>query len=258
MIYKISNNILEVNINNRGAELFSIFRNDYNHEYLWQGDKEVWASRAPILFPSVGSFYDGYMVNGLKYTIPKHGFVRPVEFEVNQIDQTRVQMSLHSSEYTKHYYPFDFEHIIEYYVENNTLMVKHTIKNTSLETMWFSLGLHTGFRIATQANEEIEDSYIEFEYPETLISDKKLTPEGFFINHQRKYSNGIFNLSKDSFNEDGIFFENLNSKTVKLKSMKTDRCIQMSWDKKMTVLGIWAKPQSKFVCIEPCFSKSIY
>ena len=51
MICTIENENLEVRINSLGAELWSIVDKNDGTEYLWQGDKELWARRAPNLFP---------------------------------------------------------------------------------------------------------------------------------------------------------------------------------------------------------------
>ncbi|MGL5956542.1 MAG: hypothetical protein ACRC0X_08095 [Brevinema sp.] len=257
MIDQIHNNILDIQINSRGAELFSIFRKDYNHEYLWQGDNNVWASRAPILFPAVGMFYDGYLVNGKKYNFTKHGIIRPLEFNSQKISDNRISLSLTSSETTKTLYPFDFQFTTVYSLEDNTLNILHIIENISKsEVLYFSFGLHTGFRIATQIKEIIEDSYIEFEVNEPLISSQSLTSEGYLVENYRDFGKGIFYLTEDCFDNDGIFFKNLRSKSVSLKSSKTLRYINMSWDNRMNILGLWAKPRAKFVCIEPCFGQS--
>ena len=50
MIVTIQNECLTVDIEDLGAQLASV-RNHHGTEYLWQGDADIWARRAPILFP---------------------------------------------------------------------------------------------------------------------------------------------------------------------------------------------------------------
>ena len=52
MIYTIQNEFLTVRVEDLGAQLSSIQTPD-GTEYLWQGDPDIWARRAPILFPFI-------------------------------------------------------------------------------------------------------------------------------------------------------------------------------------------------------------
>lgn len=52
MIYTIQNEFLTVRVEDLGAQLSSIQAPD-GTEYLWQGDPDIWARRAPILFPFI-------------------------------------------------------------------------------------------------------------------------------------------------------------------------------------------------------------
>ena len=59
----LKNDFLTVQVSDFGAELQSIVKNDY--EYLWQGDPAFWGRRSPVLFPIVGSVWNGaYRVDG--------------------------------------------------------------------------------------------------------------------------------------------------------------------------------------------------
>ena len=49
MIFTIRNDALTVDIDSMGAQLASV-RTPDGTEYLWQGDPDIWARRAPILF----------------------------------------------------------------------------------------------------------------------------------------------------------------------------------------------------------------
>ena len=50
----LQNQQLTVKIDELGAQLHSIKRQDNGIEYLWQGDPASWNRQAPILFPFVG------------------------------------------------------------------------------------------------------------------------------------------------------------------------------------------------------------
>ena len=83
MIYTIENDVLRVDIENIGAELMSIYSKKTGTEYLWQGDKKYWGSRAPLLFPICGRLYKNeYTYKDKKYEMMLHGFARKMAFTV--------------------------------------------------------------------------------------------------------------------------------------------------------------------------------
>ena len=80
MIYTIQNESLTVRVEDLGAQLSSIQPPD-GTEYLWQGDPDIWARRAPILFPFIGRLRENtYCLDGLPYAISTHGFARDMVF----------------------------------------------------------------------------------------------------------------------------------------------------------------------------------
>ena len=94
MIVTIANECLTVDIEDFGAQLASV-RSHSGTEYLWQGDADIWARRAPILFPILGRLKDNtYLLQGQPYTIPTHGFARDMVFEVVEQSPTRASFRL--------------------------------------------------------------------------------------------------------------------------------------------------------------------
>lgn len=76
----LTNGVLTVEINEVGAELWSIRKG--KTEYLWHGEPEYWNRRSPVLFPIVGSVWEArYRVDGKEYTMGQHGFARDMEFQ---------------------------------------------------------------------------------------------------------------------------------------------------------------------------------
>jgi len=46
-------------------------------QFLWNGDKQYWPDRAPVLFPYVARLTDGcYMLCGERYSMDIHGFAK--------------------------------------------------------------------------------------------------------------------------------------------------------------------------------------
>ena len=79
----LKNNLLTVEIDSHGAELHSIVNNISGHEYLWQADKAFWGRRSPVLFPMVGSVWNGvFRMDGKEFALGQHGFARDCEFNL--------------------------------------------------------------------------------------------------------------------------------------------------------------------------------
>lgn len=252
MIKKIENEYLAVEINETGAEVFSIKSKKTNIEYLWQGDAEFWRNRSTVLFPVCGRIFSGkYTYNGTEYEMPIHGFAKLFNFDSRQISQEKIEFELKSNEETKKYYPFDFSFIVRYSLKNNFLKTEFIVKNTGLEDMYFSYGGHPGFNVPFTNEDNFEDYYLEFtknELNRLIFSDTCFNTnktEKFSLNKKK------LQLSHNLFDNDALFFETETDK-VKLKSSKTKNCVEVLY-KNMTCLGLWHKPKTTapYVCIEP-------
>ena len=58
---QLSNGILSLAVDEKGAQMRSLKDERTGREYLWQADAAVWGRTAPILFPAVGKMHgDGY------------------------------------------------------------------------------------------------------------------------------------------------------------------------------------------------------
>ena len=52
---QIQSKQLKIIIDEKGAELKSIYLHKSNLEYMWSGDPAFWAKTSPVLFPIVGT-----------------------------------------------------------------------------------------------------------------------------------------------------------------------------------------------------------
>ena len=67
----LSNDILTIAVKEHGAELCSIRKGET--EYFWQADPAFWARHSPVLFPIVGSVWEGtFRVGGSEYKMGQH------------------------------------------------------------------------------------------------------------------------------------------------------------------------------------------
>ena len=85
----IKSGLLSVTISSKGAEIQSI-QDKNGVERMFNGDPAFWANRAPILFPVAGGLKnDCYEWQGKWYPMPKHGFIRPLEWQVEDVKENQ-------------------------------------------------------------------------------------------------------------------------------------------------------------------------
>ncbi len=249
----IKNDNFEVSVKERGGELCSFKSLKSGKEYIWQADPDVWLAHAPNLFPVIGCLKgDSFIYKGKEYKTPKHGFFRKND-KVKLTGQTDNSLTygLKYDAETLKIYPFKFEINIDFILKGNTIKVRHRVTNHGDDVMLFSLGGHPGFTCPLNDDEIYEDYYLEFEKTETAPT-WQVNKDGLIAKETLPFydNTNIINLNPHIFDNDALVFKNLNSKKVSLKSKKSDQVLTVSFDD-FPYLGIWAKPNARFVCIEP-------
>ncbi|RKS53491.1 galactose mutarotase-like enzyme [Gillisia mitskevichiae] len=252
-IHRLENELLSVGIKSIGAELCSIVNKLNGKEYIWQGDPAFWASHAPVLFPIIGALKnDTYFFEGKEYHLPKHGFFRNNEaVTLKRQAKDHLTFSLKYSEDTLTNYPFKFEMEISFTLKEKTLEVKHTVFNLDDKPIYFSIGGHPAFNAPIFPGETYEDYYLEFDQDMELQS--ATLSEGGLISSVSKSvleNENKIHLKKDLFKNDALIFQDIPSKEVSLNSKNSGRILTVNYTD-FKNLGIWAKPNAPYVCIEP-------
>ena len=104
---KLSNGILTIEVSSHGAELSSLKCGDT--EYLWQADPAYWKRHSPVLFPIVGSLWNGKCrIGGKEFEMSQHGFARDMDFTLVSKTDNELWYRLVSDESTMRKYPFPF------------------------------------------------------------------------------------------------------------------------------------------------------
>ncbi|MBL4561143.1 MAG: aldose epimerase [Bacteroidales bacterium] len=253
MKYSIQNNLFQIEVKEKGAELCSIKSLSTNQEFMWQANPEIWGSHAPNLFPVIGCLKnDGFIHDDVEYPMTKHGFIRNNEdIKLHSKSENELCFVLKSNENTRKLYPFEFEFYIHYILKGNTLHVKHDVINTDQNKLYFCLGGHPAFTCPLKDDENYTDYYLKFEQKETantwLIVDNGLIGEkGELILDE----SDRIELTPDLFAKDALIFKNLKSSFVELKNKNSNFSLKVSF-KDFPYLGLWAKPNAPYVCIEP-------
>ncbi|GGZ92627.1 aldose 1-epimerase family protein [Algibacter mikhailovii] len=253
-MYTLKNDILKIAVKKTGAELCKIESIKNNIDFIWNANPDIWGSFAPNLFPIIGALKDDtYFLKNKTYKLPKHGFVRHnQDIILDKQTENCLSFKLTNNASLLQVYPFKFEFYIAFKLIDNTLEVCHTIKNIDDQPIYFSVGGHPAFKCPVFDNESYDDYSIEFEHIESSKTHL-INMENGLISSKTK---SVFNDSKtlplrhDLFNEDALIFKDLKSKKVSLKSNLNGEILSVSYHD-FDYLGIWAKPNGDYVCIEP-------
>lgn len=250
--FTINNEHLTIVIQGTGAEISSI-KDTNSQEYIWQADPKIWGSHAPVLFPIIGALKNGsYRYNGKQYSVPKHGFIRYNE-NLTVLEHSKSELQLHYtySKETLKAYPFKFEFIIGFVLKDKTLEVHHKVINHGDEQMLFSLGGHPAFKCPLTSEESYQDYLLKFEHHET--SERHLIDQNGLQNGS---SIPFFNnedtmeLAHSLFKDDALIFKDLKSRRVSLAHKTKGKVLSVAFED-FNYLGIWAKTDGDFICIEP-------
>lgn len=244
MIYNAETENFSLAVKEMGAELNSFKSKKTGIEYIWCGNTDIWYGQSPILFPIIGRLLDDkYMLDGKEYTMPKHGIVRKKPFELVENNGNSLVFVQKYDDESLEMYPYKFELKVKFEIKENGLKVTHTVTNLDDKEMYYSFGAHPAF------NCEIGDR-LEFNNDTELYTEK--------IDHESILIDGIFpvftdenklELTESLFDEDALILSDYNSTEIALKSDNHNRVVNFKFDS--PILGIWAKPNAPYVCIEP-------
>lgn len=260
MKYTLENEKLKIEISSFGAELQSIINKENGKEYLWNGNKEFWGRRSPVLFPFVGALKDKqYIWKNKIYSIGQHGFARDMEFNYAFQNESEIWFNLSSNDETLVKYPFEFSLDIGYRIVKNTIKVMWKVINNGIEEMYFSIGAHPAFLVPINDNEKRENCFIKF----NTLSDLKNTGleagcvnKNNEVNGTIKLDNGFLKIDKDLFKYDALIIENNQANQVSLCDENKNEYLKVSFE--APLFGVWSpyKDECPFVCIEPWYGRA--
>lgn len=191
----------------------------------------------PILFPICGQLeQQAYEWNGQTYAMANHGVARTAVWEVvgTGIDgEASITIRLRSNEDTLRSYPFEFELLFTYALQNGELHTRQTYKNLSgAGAMPFYAGFHPYFAIDS-------DKKMAYDIDATRYLD--------YNDNEEKPFNGVIDL-------EGLV------ESVTLLDVKTSKIsfpvlqgakVSLTYDDCFKYMVLWSVKDRPFVCVEP-------
>ena len=260
MNYILENDNLKIEISSFGAEMQSITNKVSNKEYLWNGNKEFWGRRSPVLFPFVGALKNKeYSYENTVYPMGQHGFARDMEFEFKSQIENEIWFNLSSNTETLAKYPFEFSLDIGYKLIDSKIEVMWKVINTGNKDMYFSIGAHPAFLVPINENEKRENCFIKFDTAENLINtglEAGLVNKNNKVNGNIKLEDGYLKIDRDLFKYDALIIENNQAHSVSLCDENKNEYLKVSFN--APLFGIWSpyKANCPFVCIEPWYGRA--
>lgn len=252
--YQLKYGSTTATVRQKGAQITS-FKGADGREVIWQADPAVWAQHAPVLFPVCGSVRDNRIrIGGTFYPMPKHGFTREPEFELNHLGEDFVDLVLKDTPDTRKMYPFSFAFHVTYRLFEGGYTTTFLVENRSDKTMPVCLGGHPGFACPMEEGAAFSDYELIFDKPESGMIC--MAPDGYLIDGEEKLAaftdDHTLPLDHSLFEKDALLFAGLNSRAVKLVHKTSGKGIYFEFPK-MEVLAVWTKPgaNAPYVCLEP-------
>ena len=241
----VKNSELTVVIAKKGAELQSIVCDGV--EYMWDRDPAFWAQSAPIMFPMCGGLKGGkYELDGISYEMPKHGFAKLLDFEVENQTESSVTFVLRDNEQTRKMYPFAFAFRVSYVLEGKSVKVTYDAENTDSKTMYCTFGAHEAYACP----EGIEAYELIFPEKETLYA---YGLNGDIVTDYTKLmvqNSDRLVLDDRHFALDALVFRDVKSNSVTLASKVSNRRVKVEFDG-FDYLVLWHKHTAPYLCVEP-------
>ena len=246
----ITSDQLAAEIAAKGAELRRLETRE-GKDLQWDGDPAFWTGRAPILFPVIGLLNGGhYRLDGRSIAMTKHGFARDLTFDLAARAADSVTFRLDANDKTRAMYPFEFSLEVAYRLDGTRLDIEAIISNRDGKPMPASFGFHPALRWPLPFGKARAEHRILFDQdePEPI---RRIDADGLLILDRlpTPVDGRTLRLLDDLFVDDALIFDRVRSRRV-LYGAEDSPQIAVSFAD-FSVLGVWTKPGSGFICIEP-------
>lgn len=272
---KLQNNEISIIVADHGAELTSI-KSATGREYLWGAYPEYWKRSSPVLFPIVGSVWQGeYRSHGEIFHLGQHGIARDMDFQLVEQSDDYVEYQLASSAETLQKYPYLFNLHIAYRLVGKSVEVIWKVHNPSqTEELAFQIGAHPAFYWPLLSDDVIASGveamdaelaktsnrgYFLFDESVKELKCTAITQGGCVDKSVEKtvpVQDGWLALDTHTFDQDTLIMEDNQVQAVTLCDADKHPYLTLEWD--APLVGLWSPPakNAPFVCIEPWYGRT--
>ena len=244
MIHTIQNGQMKVQVNDLGAELYSVLVD--GKERLWQNADGSWDGHAPVLFPFCGNCE--MVLDGVHYGRGFHGVVSQKQFTCTRKTHTEITFIASQDAQTLKSYPFSFEFSVTYTVQQDLLQVRYDVKNTDSRTLYYACGGHESFLL----DRDVDAYELVFSQAEAFThyphnENGRLTGE----RQPRGHGNIVPLEKEDLSNGDTLILGGLRSDRVLLREKDTGKAVMEASFPGFENLLLWRSGEAKMICVEP-------
>ena len=256
-IYHLNNDVVEIEIHSKGAELKSLKKRSTGTEYLWKADPAFWGRTSPVLFPFVGGVKNKeYRTKGRIYSMGQHGFARDMEFDLLSQTDDEIWFVLQDSEESREKYPYEFVLKLGYRLMEAGVEVCWQVENPGGEELPFSIGGHPAFNCPMEEGEKQTDYFLCFDTEEKVVSTR-VSEKGLATDIKDVYAlkQGYLKVTENLFDYDALVIEHDQAKEVSL--CRPDKTAYLTVRMEVPLFGIWSPPKKNapFICIEPWYGR---
>lgn len=255
----LTNDVLAVVIDTHGAELQSIDNIRTGRHYLWHGDKAYWGRRSPVLFPIVGSLWDGtFRMDGKEYGLGQHGFARDMEFAVMEnVPENEAWFVLEANDETMMKYPRNFRLEIGYSLIGERVTVMWRVVNNDALRMSFQIGAHPAFNYPDFSSADPIHAYFTTDGGKILYS--QIIAEKGCIGDEtmevRVDSDGLVPVTGATYSRGALIFADNQVHRVSMLSKDKRPYVTLMFS--APLVGLWSPSgQAPFMCIEPWWGRA--
>ena len=255
----LTNDVLAVVIDTHGAELQSIDNIRTGRHYLWHGDKAYWGRRSPVLFPIVGSLWDGTCrMDGKEYGLGQHGFARDMEFAVMEnVPENEAWFVLEANDETMMKYPRNFRLEIGYSLIGERVTVMWRVVNNDALRMSFQIGAHPAFNYPDFSSADPIHAYFTTDGGKILYS--QIIAEKGCIGDEtmevKADSDGLVPVTGATYSRGALIFADNQVHRVSMLSKDKRPYVTLMFS--APLVGLWSPSgQAPFMCIEPWWGRA--
>ena len=255
----LTNDVLAVVIDTHGAELQSIDNISTGRHYLWHGDKAYWGRRSPVLFPIVGSLWDGtFRMDGKEYGLGQHGFARDMEFAVMEnVPENEAWFVLEANDETMMKYPRNFRLEIGYSLIGERVTVMWRVVNNDALRMSFQIGAHPAFNYPDFSSADPIHAYFTTDGGKILYS--QIIAEKGCIGDEtmevKADSDGLVPVTGATYSRGALIFADNQVHRVSMLSKDKRPYVTLMFS--APLVGLWSPSgQAPFMCIEPWWGRA--